>query len=202
MMCIGVIGAVRANTPFFEMKEEFIPLVCCPDASFQKREMSLAKPVGGNDKVGCANWLPIRPLPYCFSSCTLFLNPWPTLILSRSQSLFQKKKISVHCRSSLWSLDVKMVLLIWIMKRCCLFIALFIALQTFFYNFHLSEAELFDELLTLEVFYLAIYAACDILSRGYSWEFLVWVCPRFFKSWTYFRPKNMSSFTAIFRPAL
>jgi len=63
------------------------------------------------------------------------------------------------------------------MKRRCLFIALFIALQTFFYNFHLSEAELFDELLTLEVFYLAIYAACNILPRGYSWEFLLGVCP-------------------------
>ena len=156
MMFLGVIGVIGAYPIFWNERKVYSPR-SLSDASFQKREMSLAKPVGGNDKVGCANWLPIRPLPYCFSSCTLFLNPWLTLISSRSQSLLKKKKekkISVHCRSSLWSLDVKMVLLIWIMKRCCLFIALFIALQTFFYNFHLSEAELFDELLTLEVFIL------------------------------------------------
>ena len=190
MMFLGVIGVIGAYPIFWNERRVYSPR-SLSDASFQKRELSLARPGGGNDKVGCANWLPIRPLPYCFSSCTLFLNPWPTLISSRSQSLLKKKKkISVHCRSSLWSLDVKMVLLIWIMKRCCLFIALFIALQTFFYNFHLSEAELFDELLTLEVFYLAIYAACNILPRGYSWEFLVRVCPRFSSSQTYFRPKK------------
>ena len=199
MMFLGVIGLIGAYPIFWNERRVYSPR-SLSDASFQKRELSLAKPVGGNDKVGCANWLPIRPLPYCFSSCTLFLDPWPTLISSRSQSLLKKKKkISVHCRSSLWSLDVKMVLLTWIMKRCCLFIALFIALQTFFYNFHLSEAELFDELLTLEVFYLASmqYFTPGVLlgipRKGVSPVLLI---PNLFQT------KKMSSFTLVFRPGL
>ena len=91
MMFLGVIGVIGAYPIFWNERRVYSPR-SLSDASFQKRELSLAKPVGGNDKVGCANWLPIRPLSYCFSSCTLFLNPWPTLISSRSQSLLKKKE--------------------------------------------------------------------------------------------------------------
>ena len=80
VMFLGVIGVIGAYPIFWNERRVYSPR-SLSDASFQKRELSLAKPVGGNDKVGCANWLPIRPLPYCFSSLIgslslFFMIPW------------------------------------------------------------------------------------------------------------------------------
>ena len=152
-------------------------------------EMSLAKPIGGNDKVRCANYEDEFPSPDLIASLLLPFssNPLPAAYPQfKSYSLLRKKRkvgslslffMIPRCKDSFINLN---------MKQCCLFITL----QTFFYNFHLSEAELFDELLSLEVFYLVIYVACNILLWGYSWEFLVGVWPWFAKSWSYFRPEK------------
>lgn len=51
---IGVIGVIGA-CPIFRNERRVCSSRSLSDASFQKREMSLAKLGGGNDKVGCAN---------------------------------------------------------------------------------------------------------------------------------------------------